>query len=106
MTYRFTRKPLGQPGALTAALNYYRAALRRPLRTLTERVRPIVMPTLVIWGDRDRYLVRRLTEGLAAWVKRLKVVHLPNATHWVQHDEPERVAALILEFLQERPRGD
>jgi pimeloyl-ACP methyl ester carboxylesterase len=29
----------------------------------------------------------------------VRVVHLPEATHWVQHDEPERVNGLLIEFL-------
>src|SRR4051812_38763689 len=90
---------LAQPGALTAALNYYRATFRRSPRPLMSGVRPIGTPTLLIWGDRDSCLVPALTEGLGPWVKNLKVEHLPNATHWVQHDEPVRVGELLLDFL-------
>jgi epoxide hydrolase 4 len=88
-----------QPGALTAMLGYYRAALRQSPRRAGARMQPIDAPTLVIWGDHDTALGSELAEPEARWVKDVRVVHLPEATHWVQHDEPERVNELLLEFL-------
>ena len=41
-----------QPGAATAMINYYRFAVRHS----SGEIRPITAPTLVIWGERDRYL--------------------------------------------------
>ncbi len=88
-----------QDGALTAMLNYYRAALRQTPRAATARLRPIDAPTLVIWGDRDTALGSELAEPEARWVKDVRVEHLPEATHWVQHDAPGRVNELLVEFL-------
>lgn len=91
-----------RPGAATAAINYYRALLRQGppgrLQAL-RRMGRIEVPTLLIWGLRDRYLTARLTEGLERWVPRLRVERLPEASHWVQNDAPERVNALLTEFL-------
>ena len=57
-------------------------------------------PTLVIWGERDRYLGAELAEPERADVPNLeRVVRLPDASHWVQHDEPERVGQLLVEFF-------
>jgi len=89
-----------RPGALTGAINYYRALFRGPPRK--EDMRPIDLPTLLIWGERDRYLGIRLTEGLEAWVPDLRIVRLPDASHWVQQDARERVNELMIDFL----RGD
>src|SRR5438552_3168129 len=50
------KRALAQPGALTATINYYRAALRRHPRTILREVHPIDVPTLLIWGERDRHL--------------------------------------------------
>ncbi|MGH2599418.1 MAG: alpha/beta fold hydrolase, partial [Dehalococcoidia bacterium] len=80
------KRALAQPGALTAAINYYRAAFRRDPRTATRDLRPITCPTLLIWGERDRYLSPRLTEGLDRWVPNLRVERIPDASHWVQVD--------------------
>jgi len=92
------REALAQPGALNAAINYYRAAFRR--NPLTTRFRPIEMPTLVIWGEQDPYLGIRLLDGLDHWVKPLRVERLPDAGHWVQCEAPQRVNELLLPFLQ------
>lgn len=94
------KQALAQPGALTATINYYRAAVRRNPRTLSGKLNPIDMPTLLIWGERDRYLGLRLTEGLDRWVPNLRVERLPNASHWVQNDAPERVNDLLVDFLR------
>lgn len=88
-----------QPGALTAMLDYYRAALRQSPRSAATRLRPIEAPTLVIWGMRDRALGSELAEPPARWVPNARIEWIPEATHWVQHDAPERVNELLTEFL-------
>jgi pimeloyl-ACP methyl ester carboxylesterase len=93
------KKALNQPGALTAALNYYRA-LGRHRRASFRGVRTISAPTLLIWGERDPYLGIRLTEGLERWVHDLRIERLPDASHWVQNDAPERVNQLLVQFLR------
>jgi pimeloyl-ACP methyl ester carboxylesterase len=90
------------PGALPAALNYYRASMRRVLTRRVPRMRPIDKPVLVIWGDKDRVLESRMAEPPKRFVPHARVVHLPDATHWVQNDAPERVNELLLEFIRER----
>ena len=88
-----------QPGALTAAMNYYRAAFRDGIGEAGRTVRPIGAPTLLIWGQREKYAVPAVTRGLEPWVPNLRIERLPDATHWVQHDEPETVNRLLLSFL-------
>jgi pimeloyl-ACP methyl ester carboxylesterase len=93
-----------QPGALTAMVNYYRAALRQtPPATLAQLV-PIQTPTMVIWGMRDRHLGSELAEPLPQWVPNVRMERLPEATHWVQHDAPERVNELLMDFF-DAPRA-
>lgn len=94
------RTALAQPGALTAAINYYRALFRRNLFDLYREQRRIDCPTLLIWGEQDRYLGLRFTENLERWVSALTVARIPGASHWVQADAPERVNALLLDFLR------
>jgi len=91
---------IGRPGALTAAMNYYRAAFRAaPLLALKAR-RRIEAPVLMIWGERDRYLGLHLLSGTEEWVPNLRVERIPEASHWVQADAPERVNQLLLGFLR------
>jgi epoxide hydrolase 4 len=91
-----------QPGAITAMLNYYRASIRRPPGGVSGRsLPPVEAPTLVIWGERDRHLGAELAEPYAADVPALeRVVRLPEASHWVQHDEPDRVSELLIDFFR------
>jgi epoxide hydrolase 4 len=89
-----------QPGAATGMINYYRAAVRKK----SPEVRPISAPTLVIWGQRDRYLGQKLAEPHHDDVPDQRVERLPDASHWVHHDEHERVTQLLIEFFaRERP---
>jgi pimeloyl-ACP methyl ester carboxylesterase len=90
-----------QPGALTGMINYYRAALRRSPRKALAQMRPIEAPTMVIWGMRDRHLGSELAEPAPEWVPNVRMERIPEATHWVQHDAPERVNELLIEFMGE-----
>ncbi|GGN92706.1 alpha/beta fold hydrolase [Haloarcula pellucida] len=94
---------LAQPGARTAALNYYRALFRRNARrTLTRGGvgdQPVRVPTLLVWGEQDDALDVRLSEGLEEWVSDLRVERLPDASHWVQFDAPDRVTEELLAHL-------
>jgi pimeloyl-ACP methyl ester carboxylesterase len=91
---------LARPGALTATLNYYRALLRNPGKTRA-LLKRIEAPVLVIWGERDRFLSRRLAEPPRLWVPNLlRVERLQDASHWVAEDRPLEVNTLLLRFLR------
>jgi pimeloyl-ACP methyl ester carboxylesterase len=92
---------LSEPGALTAAINYYRAMFRRPPPRKWSDER-ITVPTLVLWGTRDRYLAPFLADGLGEWITDLRVERL-EASHWVQNDVPGRVNELLAGFLRSHP---
>jgi pimeloyl-ACP methyl ester carboxylesterase len=92
------KQAYSQPGALTAMINYYRALVRYP-GEVRRGNRVIEAPTLVIWGERDRYLGVGMTEHLERCVPNVQVVRIPDASHWVQNDAPERVNRLMVEFL-------
>ncbi|MDQ3396231.1 MAG: alpha/beta fold hydrolase [Deinococcota bacterium] len=98
-----------QPGALTASINYYRAFFRRALRPGGPNGHPTVtVPTLLLWGERDDFLVPALSEGLEPYVPKLRLERIPEAGHWLQLDAPERVNRALLDFLadlQARPSG-
>lgn len=92
------KKALARPGALTAALNYYRAAFRR-FGTLAQNIRPISRPTLVLWGERDPYVGLHVLQGLEEWVVNPRIQTFPEAGHWVQTDAPSQVNEALLAFL-------
>lgn len=98
---RLYKQALARPGALTAALNYYRAFMRYRSQRAARNDVPINVPVLLLWGERDTYLNPRLTEGLSAWVPNLRVVRFPDVSHWIQNDAPERVTRLMIDFLHD-----
>ncbi len=93
------------PGALTAALNYYRAAARDTLVDLVlgravARDRPVTCPVLVLWGRRDRVLGAELAAPPPDLVPNATVEVVEHATHWLQHDAPDLVNARLLAFFE------
>ncbi|MFL6739593.1 MAG: alpha/beta fold hydrolase [Sphingomicrobium sp.] len=99
-----------QPGALTAMLNWYRASklivpppgIDVPLPDFLLRAFPKVqVPTLVVWGMRDRALRPLQLDGLDALIDDLTVVKLPNAGHFAPWEAPDEVAAALEPFLAE-----
>jgi len=88
------------PGAVTSALNYYRAAIRRIFKASVPPTRVIECPVLVIWGDQDRYLGKEMATPPARFVTNAKVVHIPEASHWVQNAAPAQVNQLLVDFAR------
>lgn len=98
-----------QPGALTGGLNYYRAAQAGPAsaagdraQEMTAQIRAlhIAVPTLVIWGEKDPYLLTGNLEGLEQYVPNLTVRRVSEGSHWVIHEKPELVNSCIREFIE------
>jgi pimeloyl-ACP methyl ester carboxylesterase len=92
---------LARPGALRAGLNWYRANLppQRELGPRREFPR-VAAPTLGMWSSGDDYLLewRMLRSGdhvTGGW----RYERIEDASHWLQLDQPDRVNALLLDFL-------
>ena len=90
------RESFSQPGALRAAIHYYRAMLR-PSGVV--RLAPIHAPVLVLWGDADPYLGRELATPSARWVPVVRVEYFPGTGHFIKHEQAPAVNARIVEFL-------
>ena len=90
-----------QPGALTAALNWYRAnSVLLEKRREGPRFGSVQHPTLLIWGNQDMAIGRVAVERTAQYMKGpYRLVEL-NAGHWLVQEEPERVHGEILRHLQ------
>jgi epoxide hydrolase 4 len=87
------------PGAWRGPINWYRAALRRSPRKTRALYRPIPAEVLVIWGMQDAFLGAEMAESDPVLVPHVRIERLPDASHWVQHDEPERVNTLLTSFF-------
>jgi len=97
---------LSEPGALTAALNWYRANL--PLERLISsgagpQLPAVSAPTMGVFGTADLYLsedamVRSASKVNGSW----RYERLEGAGHFIPLEEPERLNALLLDFLPKR----
>ena len=100
------KEAVRQPGALTGAVNYYRANLfdRLLMRKQTKDKQGdgrIQVPTLFIYGEQDFAIIPATVRGLEKYIDAdYREVRIPDSGHWVQNEAPEEVNAALLEFLK------
>jgi pimeloyl-ACP methyl ester carboxylesterase len=85
-------------------LNYYRAFVIRGKGFARQRAigAPIIeTPTLLIWGERDVALSLETTRDTDRFVSDLTFRSLPDASHWVQQDDPETVNRMLCAWLSD-----
>jgi pimeloyl-ACP methyl ester carboxylesterase len=91
------RQAFRQPGAVTAMLAWYRAAVRIPPERLRRRI--VEAPTLVIWGRDDPALGWEMAAPSAGRCREGRAEIVEGAGHFVAADAPDRVNQLLLAFL-------
>lgn len=90
-------KAWSQPNAIRSGIYYY-TAFNKPY----EGSGMIKMPTLIIWGMKDMFLLPKILDGFPTYVQNLKIIKIEKSTHWVMHDAPDLVIKSIREFLTDR----
>ena len=94
------RQAWAQPDAVPSMLAWYRAALQQ--KPPQPRDLEIHVPTLLIWGAKDRFLTRELAQPSIDLCEQGELVFIDDATHWVHHEKAAEVNALIDRFLRGR----
>jgi pimeloyl-ACP methyl ester carboxylesterase len=89
---------LSRPGALTAALNIYRANAKPWQRA--QKVPNVVVPTLGIWGSRDTALTERQMTDSQEFVDGPFRYERMDAGHWLMLEKPDELNNLLLDFLK------
>jgi epoxide hydrolase 4 len=93
---------------LTGACNLYRVTPLKPpmsgdsidsIPVLPKERFTVNVPTFVFWALDDAALLPGLLTGLEAYVPDLEVRKVPNATHWIVHEQPMLIAREIERFL-------
>ncbi len=93
---------------LRGGCNYYRASpLRPPTPTnpgaaaidLPHAMLTVNLPTLVLWAMNDIALPPALIDGLEDYIPHMELHRIPNATHWIVHEQPALVAGYLQKFL-------
>ena len=102
------REALQKPGAVTAALNYYRANVTRLMRRSASREgakagqdNRICVPTLFIFGEQDVAILPQTVKDIGRFINApYRELRIPDSSHWVQNEAPEEVNAALVEFLK------
>jgi epoxide hydrolase 4 len=81
--------------ALQSALQYYKA-VKMFGQGFEKTDYKITVPTLVIWGEKDRYLTNANLDGLNEYVQDLTIKKIENGSHWVVHEQ----ASLVNEYIE------
>jgi pimeloyl-ACP methyl ester carboxylesterase len=95
---------------LEGGLNYYRASPLRPpdppggtsaldAVQIPDEIATVRVPTTVLWGERDVALLPGLLDDLERWVPQMRLVRVPEASHWIVHEQPALVVEEILRAL-------
>ena len=98
---RIFKDALMRPGAMTAALEYYRANIPpenwlKPPPDLP----PITVPTTIAWADNDAYMSDLLRErSITKVTGACEVVPLAGVSHWAQQEAPDAVSEAIRAHL-------
>ena len=99
------------PGHFRAGLDYYRASEIGPpdgqgspggsnlLDGLSPEQLRVHVPTLILWGEQDPYLLPSGLEGIEEYVAGVTIERIPDASHWVTLEKPALVARHIRAFL-------
>lgn len=87
-----------QPGAFGAMVNWYRAAFRHPYRVAGDGL--VRMPVRLVWGMNDAFFAKRMLGLSARHCADATVVELPEATHWLLHEEPDRTSREMIDFFR------
>jgi epoxide hydrolase 4 len=91
------KQAASKPGALTAALNYYRNGIKQ---FKPDQDWPILeTPTLMIWGEKDTALGKELSYGTQTYVRNFQIHYISNSSHWVQQEQPQLVNQYMREWL-------
>ncbi len=93
------RKAWAQPGALKSMINWYRAIVQQPPKSPDSRVK---VPTLILWGKKDPYLKWEMAQASLEYCEDGQLIYFEDATHWIQHEEPDRVNELMVKFFKSR----
>jgi epoxide hydrolase 4 len=91
------RAAWSQPGALTAMINWYRALFRTRAKFPDKIVR---VPTRILWGERDAFLLFEMAQESLRYCASAELFTFANASHWLQHEEPDRVSQLLVNFFR------
>jgi pimeloyl-ACP methyl ester carboxylesterase len=94
------RHAWAEPGAMSAMIDWYRAAFRHPFDPKALGDATLGMPVLLVWGEGDVFFERRLADFTLKHLADGRLEPVPDATHWILHEEPELASTAMIEFFR------
>jgi len=86
-----------EPGAMRAAINWYRAMPLSNPRAINQKVS---VPTLYVWSDQDIALLPKAAHDTARYVTgEYRFEILPGVSHWIPDEQPDKLADLLLDWF-------
>jgi pimeloyl-ACP methyl ester carboxylesterase len=94
-------RAMAEPGALTAAINWYRAIPLNDMRGVGEK---ITVPTMYVWSDGDTALLGKGAQACGRYVSgEYRFETLYGVSHWMLDEKPDAVTDLLLEWFVAHP---
>ncbi|MGI4022794.1 MAG: alpha/beta fold hydrolase [Janthinobacterium lividum] len=97
----FSRHDLSQyktawqnPATVATMINWYRA-----YKYSKPALKRISVPTLILWGEKDKFLLPAMAEKSNLLCAKGKLIMLEDATHWLHHEKATKVNQLIFNFI-------
>jgi pimeloyl-ACP methyl ester carboxylesterase len=91
---------MAEPGAMTAALHWYRAM---PLLNWRDVAKKTTLPTMFIWSDGDVYIKDKGVRDCAKYVSAEYRFETLHGTHWMADEQPDAVADLLVDWFAAHP---
>jgi epoxide hydrolase 4 len=61
--------------------------------------RTVHVPTRILWGVRDAFLLPEMAQDSLRYCPQGELYTFANASHWLQHEEPERISESLIDFF-------
>lgn len=93
------RSAWAKPRAMQSMLNWYRANAKS--MTSSEISKRVSVLTLILWGENDQFLGKELATESLKYCDNGKGILISEATHWLHHEEPDRINSMIHSFIKD-----
>lgn len=89
-----------------AFLHFAKSLDNQDLMEIEANLRTLDLPVLIIRGDADLYLSEAIAERLHHEIPNSRLVRIPNAGHFIQEDEPQKLVETLTQFFKETTYGN
>ncbi len=96
-------KPLKDKRGKDGFIQLIRCINNQLLTAITDQLRQLPMPTLIIRGDADAYLDQAITQKLADDIPNAQLVRFAHGGHFIQIDCPDEIASTMSRFFARSP---